>query len=317
MGEGSEDSGIRTWSVTRLQFMAQVSRTTKIAAALIAVAAAAVIALQVVGPQRTMAQIGEVMHAPFGQIGPAPWPDGSSFSVDPYWASLRKRCLPELSRCVGLQWLSRYVSSDSGWAVLNMHNENLHELCRLRGFRWVKVEKVAERGRSVACLVVDKRVPREWLLETPRGCPFPMRQKLRAERPECFREDPRTRALIGTTWVLVDRDDPEDSLGRWFPGDRIHFNAFELSCETAAGLILERRSWEPNSFYTRFSLGVYEVHGDSFTGMVFEVSRSGDTMTLIPRSTVEHDDRGTRGSYLERQESPLRVRYRLVNANSN
>jgi hypothetical protein len=49
--------------------------------------------------------------------------------------------------------------------------------------------------------------------------------------------------------------------------------------------------------------------------MVFEVSRSGDMMTLIPWNTVEHDDRGTRGSYFERQEGPLRVRYRLVKPN--
>jgi hypothetical protein len=285
------------------------------AGVLLAVVVTAVIALQTIGPRRTMARIGDVMHVGSEHIGPAPWPHGSSFSVDPYWASLRKRYLPGLSRYVGLQWLSKYVGPDTQWSVLNMHAENLGELCRQRGFQWVKVEKVGERADAVLCLVVDKRVPREWLLERPRMGSLLMRQKLKLERPECFREDPQVKALIGTTWILIDRDDPEGSLARLLPGEQMHFGAVELTCGTATDANLGQRSWDLNIWGTTLSLSVYEVHGETFSGMVFVVSKSGDTMTLVPRATVKHDADGTRSDDHEDQGSFPQVRYRLAKQN--
>ena len=295
--------------------MARVPRTIKVPAVLIAVAVTAVIALRSIGSPRTMARIGDVMHVGSEHIGPAPWPDGSSFSVDPYWASLRKRYLPGLSRYVGLQWLSKYVGPDTQWSVLNMHAENLGALCRQRGFQWVKVEQVGERAGGPVCLVVDKRVPREWLLDKPRMDSLPMRQKLKLERPECFREDPQVKALIGTTWVLVDREDPEGSLGRLLPGDRIHFGPVELTCRAVAQTNLAQRAWEPHISERAFSLSVYEVRGDTFSGMAFVVTKSGDTMTLVPRATVKHDADGTRSDYHEDQGGFPQVRYRLAKPN--
>jgi hypothetical protein len=120
--------------------------------------------------------------------------------VLPRWTWLRERHLP---------WLSGHFGRPKEWPVLNMHAENLEALGRQRGFQWMKVEKVGERAGGPLRLVVDKRVPREWLIERARTASLQMRQKFKLERPECFREDPQVRALIGTTWFLVEREDPE------------------------------------------------------------------------------------------------------------
>jgi hypothetical protein len=47
------------------------------------------------------------------------------------------------------------------------------------------------------------------VIERPRADSLLMRQKLKLERPECFREDPQVKALIGMTWFLVEREDPD------------------------------------------------------------------------------------------------------------
>jgi hypothetical protein len=230
---------------------------------------------------------------------------GTGFSVLPRWAWLRERYLP---------WLSKHLGEPDEWWVVNMHAENFEALSSQRGFQWVRVEKIGERPGGALCLVVDKRVPREWLLERPRIEPLALRQKLKLERPECFREDPQVKALIGTTWILIDRDDPEGSLARLLPGDRIHFGTDELTCGTTSEVNLGRRSWQPNFWGTTFSLSVYEVRGDTYSGMVFVVSKSGDTMTLVLHATVKH---GADGTLSEDQRGRARVRYRLVKPNEN
>jgi hypothetical protein len=289
--------------------MAQVSRIAKLLGVLLAVGVAAVIALQTIERPRTMARFRMQQLAGYHYTTPPPWRKGNGFSVLPRWTWLRERYLP---------WLSRHVGEPDEWWVVNMHAENLHALSRQRGFQWFRVEKVGEeRPGGVLCLVVDKRVPREWLLERPRIGSLLMRQKLKLERPECFREDPQVKALIGTTWILIDRDDPEGSLARLLPGDQIHFGTVELTCGTASEVNLGRRSWEPNISDTALSLSVYEVRGDTFSGMVFGVSESGDTMTLVPRTTVKHGADGTRSDSYRDQESRPRVRYRLVKPNED
>lgn len=73
---------------------------------------------------------------------PPPWPRGNrlSLTADPHPAS-------------SAEW----------WLILNMHAENFGELSGRLGWETVEVLPVGPRR----CLIVDPRVPSEWLLDGP------------------------------------------------------------------------------------------------------------------------------------------------------
>ena len=159
--------------------MAPYSRRTKILAVLAALAMAAGAGLFHARSNPTLAGFYGKTSVIHRHTSPPPWPDaGNCFSVLPKSTFYREWCL---------HWLPGQRKPIEGWRVINMHAENFEALCRQQGFRWVLVERVGERH----CLIVDPRVPREWLLHAPCTLCVPMeiRQKLRVERPGCFRED--------------------------------------------------------------------------------------------------------------------------------
>lgn len=189
-----------------------------------------------------------------------------------------------------------------------MHAENFEALSRKLGFKSVQIEELDDRY----CLVVDRRIPREWLLTSAsaRG-PLTTRLKLRQERPECFREEPQVESLAGTSWILIDREDPEGAVTRLLPGERIRFGRTDLECIATGEKIAARRAWEGRVRDTHFGLSIYDLQGTTYTGMVFEASRSGDLLTLTPRSKMGSDARGTWGEVYEVAGKAAGVRYGL------
>jgi hypothetical protein len=103
---------------------------------------------------------------------PAPWSRGNCFH-------LARQPLPARGRMV------------QGLHVANMHLENFVEVVRRLGLKEVDVEHVGG-----AFLVVDPRIPRRWLLETPcSGCTPPsIRDAVRTKHADRFREpDPQSK----------------------------------------------------------------------------------------------------------------------------
>lgn len=98
---------------------------------------------------------------------PPPWQEGNCFSLSPGTGPF-----PLLPR--GKQW-----------HVINMHAENFEAIVGKLGLESVEVERV---GVS-SCLIVDPRIPREWLRQKP--CSTCVRRELSEEllttRPDTFR----------------------------------------------------------------------------------------------------------------------------------
>lgn len=248
---------------------------------------------------RRMARLSSVTCAYYGHTTPPPWPQGNQFTVVPVSTWFLDRYRP---RFLGLgRW-------SLGRTVANMHAENFEALSRKLGFKSVQIEELDDRF----CLVVDRRIPREWLLTSAsaRG-PLTTRLKLRQERPECFREEPQVESLVGTTWSLIDRADPEGAIARLLPGERIQFGRSELDCTSALGKTVTRRAWEGSVRDSRLGLSVYDLQGETYTGMSFEVTRNGDLLTLTPRSKLGSDARGTWFEVYEVAGRAAGVRFRL------
>jgi len=81
---------------------------------------------------------------------PPPWPKGNCFELSPLTIEERTR-----RRVAG--------APAESWFVLNMHTENFEAFVERSGITTVKVERVGKRS----CLIVDPRVPNDWLLESP------------------------------------------------------------------------------------------------------------------------------------------------------
>ncbi len=281
--------------------MPGVARKVGWLAILSTMAAVAVLAGLLLGRpgSRRMARLSSVTLMGFSHTTPPPWPEGNHFTVVPVSTWFLERYCP---RFLGLGRPSL------GRTVANMHAENFEALSRKLGFQSVQIEELDDRY----CLVVDRRIPREWLLTSAsaRG-PLARRLKLRQERPECFREEPPVESLVGTTWTLVDREDPEGAIARLLPGERIRFGRTELDCASALGKTVSQRAWEGHVRNSRVSLSIYDLQGTTYTGMVFEASRNGDLLTLTPRSKVGSDARGTWWEVYEVAGKAAWVRYRL------
>jgi hypothetical protein len=195
-----------------------------------------------------------------------PWPEGNCVTIDS-------------------KTNARSGLPSGGWLLVNMHAENFHEFVKRQ--RLERLELVLLPNHR--CLVVDSRVAQEWLRTTP--CPscfsLEQRQSLRTHYPGFFRKDPETESWVGTTWVLVDRTDPDGIIARVLPGEKITFGAVEFICCSASGEIRGRRSWELNESKTPFSLSVYDVRStNAYTGAVLQVTRRKDQMVLIPRAIL-------------------------------
>jgi len=231
------------------------------------------------------------------------------------------------------QYQSRFGSQprlDEEWLVVNMHAENFHAVCQKLNLGLIEIEKLDDRF----CLVVDRRIPSEWLLATPKTCcpPMAMRQRLWRERPECFREDADLQSLFGKTWVNIELDqslfgnpwvrtDQEDTAGlmaRLLPGDRIRLEPAELICTAASGEVMARRYWEPHvgrgSGAIEF-ISIYEMREQRSSGMGMELDRDGDTLILTPRSILENSDSGGRSESVPEtvEGRPFQVRYHMEN----
>lgn len=240
---------------------------------------------------RFRARMGGSTAALYAYTTPPPWPVGNILSVMPgstwwwdrYLARFRKRS-----------------PMDMGWRVVNMHAENFHAACTNFGLKSVLVERLDDQ----LCLIVDPRIPRDWLLTTPSCDPLALRQRIRSERPERFREDPLHRLLIGRTWRLVNRQDDFGVLTRYLPGDRLQFGMQELKCLTAEGAILAQRAWELRDDFFATSLRVYELTPAGFNGIGLKVSPEGHTLTFTPQSILSSDGKSSTGesysSYHER-----------------
>jgi hypothetical protein len=139
------------------------------------------------------------------------------------------------------------------------------------------------------CFVVDSSVPREWLLARPcKGCfTLEQRQSLVTRFAGLFRTDPQAESLVGTTWLLIRRSDPDGLIEKMLPGEQLVFGVVELTCSTAAGKARGRRSWELNSSNQRCFLTVYNVQStNAYTGAGLKLTREGDQMVLVPRTIL-------------------------------
>jgi len=265
-----------------------------------------------------MARAGMQTMVGYQYRTPAPWPAGNCFSAVP--ASTWDFYLNQLQNT---SWWRKYLPrvgkrtrADRGWLVVNMHAENFHAVCKQLNLKTVETEKLDDRF----CLVVDWRIPRKWLLLTPKTCcaPIPMRRQLWRERPECFREDVELQALFGKTWRQSDREDSGGLIARLLPGDRIRFEPAELICSTASGEFVAQRYWQPSvhwgwgSSATRF-INVYDLRQQGFSGMGMEFDQVGDTLILTPKSRVESDGLSITTEAISGidQGRLSRVRYRL------
>ncbi|MBX9585581.1 MAG: hypothetical protein K2X87_35180 [Gemmataceae bacterium] len=97
----------------------------------------------------------------FWHDGPPPWPHGNRFSLtaDPDAAP-----------------------SSEWWLVLNMHAENYTELSKRLGLETLRILPVGPNE----CLIIDRRVPRDWLLDAPLGPPD-FRREMLEKYPQYFR----------------------------------------------------------------------------------------------------------------------------------
>jgi hypothetical protein len=97
----------------------------------------------------------------FRHDGPPPWPHGNRFSLtaDPDAAP-----------------------SSRWWLVLNMHTENYTELSKRLNLETVRILPVG----TDQCLIIDRRVPRAWLLDVPLGPPE-FRREILEKYPQHFR----------------------------------------------------------------------------------------------------------------------------------
>jgi hypothetical protein len=108
----------------------------------------------------------------FFHQSPPPWPQGNCFNISssPRW----------LGALLGSRRTDR--------KVCNMHVENFSAIVGRLKLKVVEIEPVDERS----CLITDRRIPREWLLQQP--CPTcyhePDRRDLLRRYPEHFSAPP-------------------------------------------------------------------------------------------------------------------------------
>jgi hypothetical protein len=85
----------------------------------------------------------------FMHRAPPPWPRGNCFNISP-----------------SPRWLGALLGSRrTDRKVCNMHAENFSAIVGRLKLKAMEVEPVDERS----CLITDRRIPREWLLQQP--CP--------------------------------------------------------------------------------------------------------------------------------------------------
>ncbi len=133
----------------------------------------------------------------------------------------------------------------------------------------------------------------------------------------CFRVDTNAavQALVGTSWVLTAREDPEGALAQVFPGDRIRFGPVEMVCLTAAGEEVARRYYEPGVRVGALtsvlsSLRVHNINPDRTTTVDLGTYRTDDMLNLTALSMS--DGRSvTRSEKREFTGARPRLRYRL------
>jgi hypothetical protein len=282
--------------------------------------------------RRVMARSGVQKLVGYSHNTPAPWPDGNCFFAVPTtmlgWYSSRFQ-----NTWWGNRFLSRFGNHpalDGGFLVVNMHAENFHAAIQKLKLKTVEIEKLDDRF----CLVVDRRIPKEWLLATPKTCcaPMAMRERLWRERPECFRQEADLQSLFGKTWLNIDlgqflfgkpwvhtdRGDTAGLMARLLPGDRIRFDPAELICTTASGEVVARRYWEPHERGSSAAayISVYDMREQGFSGIGMRLDRVGDTLTLTPSTILGGNDVGGRWEVVPETEEgrPFQVRYRMESA---
>jgi hypothetical protein len=288
--------------------------------------------LSTAGSRHVKARAGMQTLVGYQHTGPAPWPDGNCLNMIPAskWSLY-------LARLQNTSWWGKYLSplgnrtgQSEGFRVVNMHAENFHAVSQQLNLGLIEIEKLDDRF----CLVVDRRIPKEWLLATPKTCcpPMAMRLKLWRERPECFREDAQLQSLFGKTWVNMeldrsllgnpleqtDREDAAELMARLLPGDRIRFKPAQLICTTASGEMVAERYWEPHerSFSATQFISIYEMREEGFSGMGMELDRDGDTLILILTSILERSEAGGPPERVPETEEgrPFQFRYRMESA---
>lgn len=250
----------------------------------------ALIALAQRGRRTAMAgsYISTLMGVQFDM--PHPWPRGNYFSVRPRWKELQERYA---------RWMNKYLEMEPGWQVVNMYSENFSAICQQEGITWVKVERL-DRG---LCAIVDSRIPRSWLSDRPLRMGIPESRELRLNRPDLFSSNPEAEALVGTTWAVLEREDPDGHLARVLPGHKIGFQAVDLRCLPADGGAAAMRTWTLEKLVrpsrnrqsadaeTTLSLGVYDLHGETYEGITGELLVDGREMQFTLGGTVECDGR--------------------------
>jgi len=223
--------------------------------------------------------------------GPPPWPHGN---------------------CISL----------GKWHVINMHSENISAFERNFGVHELEVRPVDDAG----VVVIDARVPKEWLRVRPCKHCNSLQERLawRVRYKEHFEVLPETAKLIGSVWELAERQDTgvrdliaeqnhANIVARVLPGERIQFLETAVACSKADGKPVGKRWWEPGLQDEKVMLIVYDLDEESghFVAIRFRVDKVDDELVLAGEEWIRKDGIGTGYKPLgERRKA--RVSYRRV-----
>lgn len=258
-----------------------------------------------IGPMTLVASFGVLAS------GQTPTPPGATnqnraLAPDPIRVTVDLSALSTMQTLVGYRrtnqppWpngncltLSTKTNATSGlppgeWRLVNLHAENFHELVKRQRLKSIELGLLSHHR----CFVLDVRVSHDWLLIRPCSACWSLERRLamKIQYPELFRRNPQAEALVGTSWVLMNRNDPDGLLARMLPGDRIDYGDFELTCRAASGNICGRRLWELEEMRPVSWLAVYEVRStNAYTGVGLTLTQEKDRMILVPNSRLKRD----------------------------
>jgi hypothetical protein len=290
--------------------MKRLKRIIIVLGILIALGVPAWLVVQSSGSNTFMARMHASTMAGYQYYTDPPWVDGNSFTVIPRWTYYRECYLEWLPQSLLDLLPKSRKGGDEGWGVINMTTENFSAFCKTNNVASVRVEPYDE----MHCLIVDRRIPREWLRYASHARMAPADQrKLRQERPECFRKEQESQEDLWATWERVEIVDPDGLLAELLPGERIRFEAIDLDCLSAEGESVGQRYWRVGVEEQIDFLTVYELKADGYSGLLFEVELDGENLELVPRSKLNgNPQRGYQvATYKVRGPEP-RLYYRLV-----
>ena len=182
----------------------------------------------------------------------------------------------------------------AGWQLVNMHAENFHEFQKRHKLKTLELGLL----NSNQCLVIDNRIPREWLLLSSCSCCSRLENRLllKSQFSDHFQKEPRGLNMSGSSWQLINNKDPDGLIHRVLPGDTLSFGTTNLLCLSETSKTQAHRVWEITGTPENYFLSVYELQSSNdYTGASFKIRRYRDQMILTPQSKLSRNASGIIG----------------------